>query len=175
MQRRGYRPSRRTGISSLSKSRKKFGPCSSSVQVSTFNRFPIWFLQERKKKERERKKSMCEVKKSSISYLNKDGRKGRSELKEQEVTTEWKEKRRRKREEHKQSPSGLCHREQRPADRKETAELITPPLPTSLSPSIFSPFVPLFCQTYFQSPGKSVDSSLFPLLGLLAGYPFQQT
>lgn len=39
----------------------------------------------------------------------------------------------------------------------------------------FLPFVPPRCQTYFQSPGKSVDSSLFPLLGLLAGYPFQQT
>lgn len=45
-------------LSSLSKSRKKFGPCSSSVQVSNFNRFPIWRLQERKEKERG-EKGMC--------------------------------------------------------------------------------------------------------------------
>lgn len=70
-------------LRSLSKSRKKFGPCSSSVQVSTFNRFPIWFLQERKKKE---KGSMCDVKMPSIS--NKDERNGRSERKEQQVMTE---------------------------------------------------------------------------------------
>lgn len=51
----------RQKLRSLSKSRKKFGPCSSSVQVSTFNRFPIWLLQEREK-EKERRKSTREVK-----------------------------------------------------------------------------------------------------------------
>lgn len=56
----------RQKLCSLSKSRKKFGPCSSSVQVSTFNRFPIWFLQERNK-DREGKKRMCDVKKPSTS------------------------------------------------------------------------------------------------------------
>ncbi len=85
-------------------------------------------------------------------------------------------KRRGKREEHKQTASGLRHQKQRPADRKKTAELVIPipPPHISLSSHLFS-----LCsnrrQTYFQSPGKSVDSSLFPLLGLLAGYPFQQT
>lgn len=47
--RRVWEQEDREKLRSLSKSRKKFGPCSSSVQVSTFNRFPIWFLQEREK------------------------------------------------------------------------------------------------------------------------------
>lgn len=75
------------------------------------------------------------------------------------------------------APAQLCPRDQRPADRKETAETVKPP--PSPSPHLFlhPSFPPCSssCQTYFQSPGKSVDSSLFPLLGLLAGYPFQQT
>lgn len=37
-------------VCSLSKSRKKFGPCARSVQVRTFKRFPIWFLKEKEKK-----------------------------------------------------------------------------------------------------------------------------
>lgn len=48
------------------------------------------------------------------------------------------------REEHKQTPSGLRHQEHRPADRKETADLVTPfPSPSPhlcLHPS----FLPLF-------------------------------
>lgn len=54
----------RQKLCSLSKSRKKFGPCSSSVQVSTFNRFPIWILEEKKREEkkgREREREVCGV------------------------------------------------------------------------------------------------------------------
>lgn len=46
----------RQKLCSLSKSRKKFGPWSNSVQVSTFNRFPIWFLKEKSEKERKQKR-----------------------------------------------------------------------------------------------------------------------
>lgn len=71
------------------------------------------------------------------------------------------------------SSKRLRHQEERAAERKESGEAFNPS--QHPSPSIFSLSVPLLRQTYFQSPGKSVDSSLFPLLGLLAGYPFQQT
>lgn len=46
----------RQKLCSLSKSRKKFGPWSSSVQVSTFNRFPIGFWNRKARREREEKR-----------------------------------------------------------------------------------------------------------------------
>lgn len=60
-----------TGIKScsLSKSRKKFGPCSSSVQVRTFNRFPIWFLQDREGKKQGKEEKEFVLKRALKSYL----------------------------------------------------------------------------------------------------------
>lgn len=128
-------------LCSLSKSRKKFGPCSSSVQVSTFNRFPIWFLQERKEKEKGRKECvMLKGYQQVIRQIRAEraGDRGRVKGKGGESEGE--------KEEHKQTPSGLRHQEQRPADRKETAEPVSP-LPTSPHLFLHPPFLPLFHST----------------------------
>lgn len=136
------------------------------MHVSTFNRFPIWFLQERERRKKggracvmlksHRKKGEKKV----VWLATGDQRRccGRSRP-SQEGGEE-------KRGENKRTPSQFGHWEQRLTEREERAEQAT-----LLHPA----FVPLPRHTYFQSPGKSVDSSLFPLLGLLAGYPFQQT
>lgn len=82
-ERRVWEREDRQKLRSLSKSRKKFGPCSNSVQVSTFNRFPIWFLQEREKR---KKGGRARVKKGrKESCLISDGR---SEAMLREAATE---------------------------------------------------------------------------------------
>lgn len=123
----------------------------------------------RERKEKERRKSMCDVKEPP-----KKGRKesclisdGRSEAMLREVATEPRGGARKKEERIRGRLHSLVIESR--GWRREKKEQ------SRLHLLLHPAFVPLPRHTYFQSPGKSVDSSLFPLLGLLAGYPFQQT
>lgn len=118
------------------------------------------------RKEKERRKSMCDVKEPpekgrKESCLISDGR-SEAMLREDRAKRGARKKEERIRRLHSLVIESRGWRR----EKKEQSRLHL-----LLHPA----FVPLPRHTYFQSPGKSVDSSLFPLLGLLAGYPFQQT
>lgn len=165
-------PNRRTerGFSHFQSQGKSWAPVQALCKWALLTDSPFGFCKRQtKQKRKERSVCVCEVRTSSNrGYLKK---RGRSDRRKRRSLLRG----RRKKSEVEKMGAGADSSMTASSGARTWFTERKQPRWFDTAPFIFSSFVPFLGQTYFQSPGKSVDSSLFLLLGLLAGYPFQQT